>query len=218
MAAALHDVLSPEKALIFRITHIDNLSWIAKNGLWAQPSGHVDPSFVQIGNPDLISARSSREVPLPPGGTLADYIPFYFTPRSPMLMNITTGFGGVPQRSNDEIVFLVSALHRLAEHEAQFVYTDRHAYLATARFSSDPAELASLVSYDLLRGGNFRRDPEAPERAERYQAEALVHHHVPFASVVGLACYTETSRARIESLISTEGHSTPTRIRRDWYF
>jgi hypothetical protein len=46
--------LSPEKALIFRITHRDNLPWVLDHGFDAQSSAMLDPHFRQIGDPDLI--------------------------------------------------------------------------------------------------------------------------------------------------------------------
>jgi hypothetical protein len=87
--------LNPEKALIFRITHRDNLPWILANGLHCANSGVRDPTFVPIGNRDLINRRASRTLPAPFQGTLSDYVPFYFTPFSPMLLNIKTGWGGI---------------------------------------------------------------------------------------------------------------------------
>ena len=63
-------------------------------------------------NPELIDKRSRRVVEVGPGGTLSDYVPFYFTPFSIMMYNIKTGFGGVPRVANEEIVILVSSLSR----------------------------------------------------------------------------------------------------------
>jgi hypothetical protein len=86
--------LNAGRALIFRITHVDNVRWILGNGLHCRSSGIVDPNFVNIGNVELIDKRQHRIVDIPPGGTLSDYIPFYFTPFSPMMLNIRTGWGG----------------------------------------------------------------------------------------------------------------------------
>jgi len=35
--------------------------------------------------------RAVKAVPVPPGGTLHDYVPFYFAPRSPMLRTLEGG-------------------------------------------------------------------------------------------------------------------------------
>jgi hypothetical protein len=119
--------LTAERALIFRITHRDNIPWILANGLHCRNSNRLDPNFVSIGNASLINDRQRVIVRSPPGGTLSDYIPFYFTSHSVMLYNIKTGYRGVQQRRNDEIVILVSSLPKLIEDQITFVFTDQHA-------------------------------------------------------------------------------------------
>jgi hypothetical protein len=64
----MRDLLTPEKALIFRITHRDNLPWILANGLHCRNSNLIDSNFVSIGNPDLIVNRHYHAVPIAPGG------------------------------------------------------------------------------------------------------------------------------------------------------
>lgn len=124
--------LTPEKGLIFRITHIANVPWILDHGLHCRNSPERDPNYAEIGNPELIEKRRHRTVPVPPGGVLSDYIPFYFTPYSPMLYNIKTGHNGITRRPMGQIVIMVSALPKLAGQNIPFVFTDRHAYLQIA--------------------------------------------------------------------------------------
>ncbi len=81
--------------------HRDNVPWILDNGLHCKNARVADPHFVPIGNLDLIDRRSRHQVPHPPYGTLADYVPFYFTPFSPMFFNIHTGWYGIRKRSNE---------------------------------------------------------------------------------------------------------------------
>jgi len=107
--------LNPEKALIWRIVHRDNLPWILDNGLHCGNSGVKSANWVHIGNPELTDKRATHPVPLPPGGFLNDYVPFYFTPFSVMMRNIHTGWGGITKRPNEEIVILVSSMHKLKE-------------------------------------------------------------------------------------------------------
>jgi hypothetical protein len=92
--------LTAENAYIFRITHNNNLPWILDNGLHCRNSHKQDPNFVNIGLVELIDKRKSWPVPVPPKGTLSDYVSFYFTPRSMMAYNIHTG-RNVQQRDSD---------------------------------------------------------------------------------------------------------------------
>src|SRR5271166_6859108 len=127
----------PEAAHIFRITHVSNVPWILDYGLHCKSSPVADPNFVPIGMPDLIQRRTTRTVPCGPGGTLGDYVPFYFTPWSVMMLNIKTGYNNVIKRPNSEIVILVSSLPKLQETGTRFVFTNGHAYLQESDYFED---------------------------------------------------------------------------------
>ena len=208
--------LNPQKALIFRIVHCDNLPWILDNGLHAK-NGRLDPNYRNIGNPDLIDKRSRRVVPIPPGGTLNDYVPFYFTPFSIMLFNIKTGYGGIRQVPNQEIAILVSSLHRVGELGIRFVFTNQHAYPAAAEYFSNLEDL-DRIDWPLLQSRNFKHDPDDPGKKERYQAEALIWRYMPLDALLGVCCYNEAVRARIQPEIERRGLEIKTLVQPGWYF
>ena len=208
--------LTAEKALIFRITHIKNVPWLLKNGLHCQTAEKLAPEFVSIGNPELIGMRASRTVPIEPGGTLADYIPFYFTPFSVMLYNIKTGYGGIPRRQNAEVVILVSSLRGLAEKGVSAIYTDRHAYLRTANFFSSLDDLHN-IDWPLLRRRDFRRSAEDPEKPARYQAEALIFRHMPVDCLAGIVCHGDAERRIVERSREELGVNLEVVTKRGWY-
>ena len=217
MSKSLKDTLTAEKGLIFRITHRDNVPWILRNGLYCSRSEVRDSGFVSIGNPELIARRRSRQVPIPPGGTLDDYVPFYFTPASPMLYNITTGYGRIQRIPNEEIVVLVSSMEKLEITGVETIFTDRHAYLQTAQFLGNRSDL-HFVSFDLLQERNFSRDKEKPDKMERYQAEALAFRHVPVKALLGLGCYTEGVKKEIDEDARNAGVILTSAVRYEWYF
>ena len=208
--------LNPQKALIFRIVHCDNLPWILDNGLHAK-NGRLNPNYRNIGNPDLIDKRSRRVVPIPPGGTLNDYVPFYFTPFSIMLFNIKTGYGGIRRVPNQEIAILVCSLHRVNELGIRFVFTNQHAYPAAAEYFSDLADL-HRIDWPLLQSRDFRHDPDDPGKKERYQAEALIWRHMPIDGLLGICCYNEGVKAHIQAEIERRQLAVQTRVQRGWYF
>jgi len=217
LGCSLMKDLSPDKALIFRITHIANVEWTVANGLHCQSSELQDPNHVSIGNPDLIEKRKNRPVPMSPGGTLSDYVPFYFTPYSPMLYNIKTGWNGILQRPMADIVILVSSLLTVQKHGNSFLFTDRHANLSAAVFSVDLAALATLC-WASWQARDFRKDHEDLARFERYQAEALVHKCLPVDALHGIVCYGDEQAEGVQEIVKKHGVSLDVAARPGWYF
>jgi hypothetical protein len=209
--------LRPEKALIFRIVHVGNMPWILANGLSCSTSGQRHAEYVAIGNADIIDRRATRTVPIPPGGSLADYVPFYFTPYSPMLLNIKTGKLGVTKRPMSEIAILVSSLPRVQELNVPFVFTDRHAALETAQFYNALPDLHHL-DWPRFQTRDFKRDPDDPAKFERYQAEALIHRSVPLTAILGIVCQCPEEQAKIQTTCDNLSITAKVLCKPDWYF
>lgn len=210
--------LTPDNGLIFRVTHRDNLAWILDHGLHCPRSAQQDPSFVSIGNADLIGKRREHPLPPPCHGMLGDYVPFYFTPFSPMMLNIHTGWGGIKRRDNDELVFLVSSLPHLHDMGIDFVFSDRHAYLAAARFSQSLDDLAARIPWARLQARDFKKDPNDPAKVECYQAEALVFQRMPVTAFLGIVCHQEPRAAAIRRMLSDRGIDLKVFAIPTWYF
>ncbi|OKP02748.1 hypothetical protein Xedl_02159 [Xenorhabdus eapokensis] len=209
--------LNPEKALIWRIIHKNNLLWILQNGFFAGNSSNKSNDWVDIGNPELILKRANHPVPIAPGGTLNDYIPFYFTPFSPLLKNIHSGWGGIKQRPNNEIIILVSSLHKLNKLDVPFIFTDSHAYYMWSNFYSNVADL-DKIDWDIIQSKDFKRDPDDLAKFERYQTEALIHNYCPVEALIGIVCYSEKDKQYLEKLIKQSGHNVQVIARPGWYF
>ena len=192
-----------ENGYIFRIVHVDNVAGVLEHGLCSRSSAPKDQSYRNIGNLDLISKRSSRVVPVQPNGTLSEYVPFYFTSRSPMLYNIKTGrnVSAIPM---EEVVIFGTSVYKVAEAGIPVVITDRHAYLATARFSNSFDDLA-WIDWDILQRSDFAYDVNDIGKMDRYQAEALVYERLPVNVIGGILTYSESQRNRIVALAETMG-------------
>ena len=148
---------------------------------------------------------------------MSDYIPFYFTPHSPMLYNIKTGFQGLARRPMREIVILVSSLPALAAQKIPFVFTDRHAYLQTASFFSDLAQL-DLIPWDLLQNRDFKKDVYDPVKFERYQAEALVYRHLPLAGLSGIICHGDAQKTLLQGEVEKRRKTLRVTVKPSCYF
>jgi hypothetical protein len=209
--------LNSQKALVWRIVHKDNIPWILQHGLHAGNSHTQSPDWVHIGNPELTEKRARHNVPVSPGGVLNDYVPFYFTPFSPMLRNISTGWGGITKRYNEDIVILVSSLRKLKEMGYPFVYTNSHANYIWSNFYTDLTDL-NQIDWPLLQTRDFKRNPDDPGKFERYQAEALVYECCPIEALMGMVCYSDNTKQQLDVLTGQYGHKLDVHARPEWYF
>jgi len=165
---------------------------------------------------DLIGKRLRRVVHVGQRGTLSDYIPFYFTPYSIMLLNIHTGYN-VTQVPNDEILILVSSLYKVAEDGISFVFTDQHAYPPMADYYVDLKDL-DKVPWAQLNRKDFKYDPGDPAKKERYQAEALIWRHVPLSALLGICCYNQTVLTWIQQELAKRNLNLHSSVQGNWYF
>jgi len=212
-----HLDLNPGCATIFRITHRDNLEWMLDNGLHARTGALSDPNFRKIGNHELIEKRKDRAVPAETGGTLSDYIPFYFTPRSMMAYNIRTGYDGIEQIPNDDILILSSSLHSLSASAVPYVFTDQHAYRALAQFFTRVEHL-NEIDWKILCASDFARDPDNPQKTDKYQAEALIWKYLPVECLDQIGCHSEGVRDEVRGQLTRRGINVKADTRKGWYF
>ena|SRR5665213_852047 len=116
--------------LLYRITHIENLHGLLERGCDCSPNLAKAQGIAKraIFHTDIMDKREHALVRVPPGGVVADYVPFYFGPRSPMLYAIKQGKveGYQGQR---EIIYLVASAEDVAARQIPFMFTDGHAII-----------------------------------------------------------------------------------------
>ena len=133
-----------------------------------------------------------------------------------MLYNIKTGYNNIKKRDNEDVTILVSSLRLIAQKGMPFLFTDRHAYLQAAEFFDD-LESLSRIDWKILKARDFKRDPDDPGKFERYQAEALVHRHVPASALLAVACYTDAVAGRVRALTTVRGLELRVVTKPGWY-
>ena len=143
-------------------------------------------------------------------------MPFYFTPYSPMLYNIKTGWKGIARRSMAEIVILVSSLPTLTEQGVQFLFTDRHASLLNATFSGELRAVHQL-DWKIWQARDFSRSPNDPDKLARYQAVALAYQHVPVAALQGVVCHGGEQETVLLEMVHNSNAALKVMSRPGWY-
>ena len=74
------------------------------------------------------------------------------------------------------------------------------------------------TDWTILRRRDFKRDPENPEKVERYEAEALIHKHLPFDTVHEIACCNATSAASLQNELTKRKLTLKVTTKPGWYF
>ena len=134
-----------------------------------------------------------------------------------MMYNIKTGYGGITPRENKDVVIFVSSIHRLEELAVPFVFTNQHAYAVDTEFYNDVQRLGE-IDWPLLQRRDFKTDDNDPGKQLRYQAEALIHRHVPLNAVLGIACVNDAVKDSLELLLGQRGIELAIRSKPTWYF
>lgn len=203
---------------VYHFTRVEHLDSISRVGLVSDNEAKARGLILtEIGNNRIKGRRELRQVPVAPGGVVADYVPFYFAPRSPMMYAIHRGNVPTYTEGCDRIVYLVSSVERLQEEGCALVVTDRNAVLELAAFGDSGHDLDNLIDWDLMAARMWNNTEEDPDRKERRQAECLAHMWVPWSAVLGIV--TKNASVLEEASSALPNSPVPKMVvRPDWYF
>jgi ssDNA thymidine ADP-ribosyltransferase, DarT len=192
----------PDIVKIYRIAHISNIEYILTHGMFTWNNIKADPSYINIGDSDLITKRNVYSVKInPPNGLLGDYVPFYFGPLSPMLLKIKDGNAGIKRRPQSEIVYIICQVDEVIEHCQHWCFTNGHAKTAISDFYNHTSHL-NEVDWDMVGQRYWRNTEDDFDRMRRKQAEFLVKDHVPVACIKEIVTFNTYSKAVIENIIN----------------
>jgi len=122
----------PNPVRIVRLMHIDNLSiCLQRGGMHAPNNAPADGLIYRtIHNIEIQQQRQSRHIPCGPGGTIHDYVPFYFGVRSPMLYQLCKGQVENYDEGQDPLIYAVSSAQTVVQANMPFVFSDGHGIAA----------------------------------------------------------------------------------------
>ncbi|MCB9230384.1 MAG: DUF4433 domain-containing protein [Bacteroidia bacterium] len=182
----------PNPLYLFRMTHVQNVPHALEHGLWTAASPNANPGYIPIGDSEIIHARKAMPIHVPSGGTLSDYIPFYFGARSPMLYIIKKGFHFVKKIPQSEIVYLVVPFENVKNSGVEWCFTDGNARDYSSRHFSEETQLEEL-DWEVINSQDWKNREDDMDRKRRKQAEFLVKEHVPAACISHIIVYDENT-------------------------
>ncbi len=191
----------PQIVKIYRIVHVDNIEYLLSNGIFTRNHHRADPDYINIGDSGLISQRSDYPVGIsPPNGILGDYVPFYFGPLSPMLLNIKTGYRGITKHEQKEIIYICCTFNDIENYCDEWCFTDGHAKNAITEFYNDALHF-DKIDWNMVSEKYWRPNDEDSDRMRRKQAEFLVKFHVPIDCISSIIVLNENVKTNIEEII-----------------
>ena len=193
-----------DKIWLFRIVHIDNVEYLLQHGMFNKNHIHADPNYINIGDTTLIAQRNDYPVKLPNFGNLGDYVPFYFGPLSPMLLNIKTGYRGIKQRPQSEIVYICCKLDQIVRECPYWCFTNGHAKNSITEFYSNLSSLKN-VDFNTTKLRYFNNSEDDWDKMRKKQAEFLVKETVPVSCISAIVVYNEEAKLLIQNVIDKFG-------------
>ena len=109
-------------------------------------------------------------------------------------------------------IFRITHIENIA-----WILANGHAALAAAKFALGVSGL-ERVDWPLLQARDFSRDPNDPGKIERYQAEVLVHRHLPVSALDGIVCRGPSEQTELERLVTGMESDVDVASKPDWYF
>lgn len=186
---------------VYRIIPIENLAFDLEFGLFSKNNAPKNPVRSIIGNTEIINERDNRSVKCYPGTVVNDYVPFYFSVRTPMLFNIATGMG-VPERKQEDIVYLCILLNNIMCDGYQWCFTDGNAAKTITSFFNKIADLKK-IDWRSIQSTDFRNDNADGDvdRIRKKHAEFLVKDFVPGNLIEEIVVFNEKTKISVEKIV-----------------
>ncbi|MEX3743548.1 type II toxin-antitoxin system toxin DNA ADP-ribosyl transferase DarT [Lysinibacillus xylanilyticus] len=208
----------PNPTYIYRIFHYENLKTILGNGGQFSRTlmQQYDIAYKDISNSNIQSIRSGFKVPIRQSTELHDYVPFYFTNRSPMLYACHCG-NMYYNEGQEPIIYLVSSIQELQKKKIDILFTDGQGNKNGTKYFDKISDLTA-IDWDIIDSWSWGDKPEDPDRKRKKQAELIVQDFVPIDAFTEIAVINEDMKRKVESILMNHNYSIPVVVRSNWYY
>ena len=195
---------------LYHFTNIENLSTIIQNGLMCD-SLLEEGKYINSGDSSIKARR--KGIPVPFGGYVANYVPFYFAARSPMLYR--QHYTGTIE--NEHIVYLISSTEIFVSSKTPWCCSNMNAACNDAEFFNTVEEMNTHIKWDYINSRYWCNTDEHPRRREYRMAEFLVWNKIPWADIPYLAVFNDAASERVKKILP-EGSKQRIFVKQDMYF
>ncbi len=164
-----------------------------------------------IGYGHIKDRRLRRPVRVAAGGTIGQYVPFNFCPRSVMLYVIHRGHADF-EGGQDRILHLISNVDKVRQTNGSCFFTDIHADLDFAEQIDDFNRINEL-DLDKISKEHFWSAMK-----EEKQAEFLAFESVNWNLIQYIGVKTDEMAQEVNILLEGANHQPKVIVKPDWYY
>lgn len=191
---------------VFRIIPIHNLEHNLTHGLYSKRAKTHELDYKSIGSEEVIKKRDTKIVECYPDYVVNDFVPFYFSVRTPMLYNIKTGHG-VPPFPQEDIIYLCCKFTELASDDFTWCYTNGNASVAITKYFSNLENIETDIDWRSINTADFRDDNADgdEDRIRKKHAELLIKEHVPANYIKRIVVYNQDAKKSVKDIVKKVG-------------
>lgn len=211
----------PVPTPIYRIMHVSNLQTCLTQGALYSPN-HMPagaPPYQTIHNAGIQGARQVKAIQCGPGGTLHDYVPFYFGYLSPMLLQLKTGQVAGYNQGQPPIIYLVSTAEAVAASGAGFIFSDGQGIKAFTSWFDNLSSLSN-VDWNMVYQRYWADNINDMDRQRRKQAEFLIHQRCEWGLIQEIGVFDSSVQAQVQGVLQgfPATMQRPVNVRPAWYY
>lgn len=212
---------TPTPTQILRFLHVDNLHICLERGGMHAPNHTPDDGLIYrtIHNVEVQAKRHQTAIPSGPKGTVHDYVPFYFGPLSPMMLNLKTGRVPGYDEGQEPLIYLASTCQAVVEADIPFAFSDGHGIAVFTDWFDDLDGLDN-VDWSIVGQRYWADNIDDMDRQRRKQAEFLVWQFCPWSLVQEIAVINEGRKTQVEQILSEYPPelNRVVNVRGSWYY
>lgn len=198
---------------VSHITHINNLAGILEHECLWSDAKRIELGLINqnIGYSHIKQRRLVRPVSVAAGGTIGQYVPFNFCPRSVMLFVIHKGHADY-QGGQDRVLHLISDVDTIRLSNQHCFFTDIHADLDYAEQIDDFDRITELDIQRIIHGKYWQ------DFKEEKQAEFLAFESVQWGTIHQIGVKTQAIADEVNQLLQVAQHKPEVVVRPEWYY
>jgi len=214
-------VTVPIPTPIFRLIHIDNLETVLRrDGLHAPLAMPNDGlPYRTIHNVEIQTIRRVQSISCGVGGTVHEYVAFYFGYLSPMMLQLKTGRVAGYNEGQKPLIYLVSSAQAIEDAGIPFVFSDGHGIAAYTQWY-DHLNALDKVDWGMVYQRYWSEKLDDMDRQRRKQAEFMIHKFCPWSLIQEIAVIDQSVKMQVENIMNgfAAEMRRPVIMRPAWYY